>query len=144
MDGVSVECSEGIPDRDDLVDLYASVSWTAYAATPEVLQRAVAGSSFVCVARDGKRLVGLVRAISDDATIAYLQDLLVRPTHQRQGIGRSLVQAFRRRYGHVRQRVLLTDDEPGQRSFYESVGFTRSDLVDGGPLRSFVDFGSAD
>jgi GNAT superfamily N-acetyltransferase len=136
-----IEIVREVPGRDELVELYGSVSWAAYTDQPDVLHQAVASSDFVATARMADRLVGLVRAISDDATIAYLQDVLVHPDHQRQGVGRLLVDAFQMRYGHVRQRVLLTDDEPSQLMFYEAMGFVRSDHVDGGALRAFVDFG---
>lgn len=131
-----------VPTQAELVDLYSAVGWSAYARDGVVLERGVAASSFVAAVRDGGALVGLLRAVSDGATIAYLQDVLVRPSHQRQGVGRELVEAFIDQYGHVRQRVLLTDDEPGQRAFYEAMGFSRADLVEGGPLRAFVDLGA--
>ena len=41
----------------------------------------------------------------------------------------------------VRQKVLLTDDEPGQRAFYESLGFAETRDFDDGSLRAFVKFG---
>lgn len=131
-----------VPDTVELLDLYAAVGWSAYTDDPAVLERGVAASSFVACVRDRGTLVGLLRALSDGATIAYLQDVLVRPSHQRQGIGRQLVEAFVERFAHVRQRVLLTDDEEGQRAFYERLGFQRADLVDGGSLRAFVDLGA--
>jgi hypothetical protein len=40
----------------------------------------------------------------------------------------------------VRQKVLLTDDDPGQRAFYESLGFAETHDFDGGSLRAFVRF----
>lgn len=130
-----------VPPVEELVDLYASVGWSAYTEDPDALRRGVSASSLVATVRDDRLLVGLLRAVSDGATIAYLQDVLVRPSHQRLGIGRVLVDAFLDRYAHVRQRVLLTDDDPGQRAFYEALGFMRADLVEGGPLRTFVDLG---
>lgn len=44
------------------------------------------------------------------------------------------------RYRAVRQEVLLTDDEPGQRAFCESLGY--AEIRDHGPgtLRAFVRF----
>jgi GNAT superfamily N-acetyltransferase len=122
----------------ELVELYAAVGWTAY--TPESLGKAIAGSSFVVTARLGGRLVGLARAISDDATICYLQDVLVHPDAQRRGIGRALVRAVLDRYAATRQKVLLTDDEPGQRAFYESLGYAEIRDFGPGTLRSFVRF----
>ncbi|GIJ67074.1 GNAT family N-acetyltransferase [Virgisporangium ochraceum] len=139
MDDLTVEPATDIA-LDDLTDLYASVGWTAYTGAPDVLRAAVAGSSFVVVARRGGRLVGLARALSDDATICYLQDVLVRPDEQRTGVGRALLTAVLDRYAAVRQKVLLTDDEPGQRAFYESLGYAEIRDFGPGTLRAFVRF----
>jgi GNAT superfamily N-acetyltransferase len=124
----------------ELVELYEAVGWSAYPKAPEVLRAAVAGSSFVVAARRGGRLIGLARAVSDGATVCYLQDVLVRPEEQRGGVGRALVQAVLDRYREVRQKVLLTDDEPGQRAFYESLGYTEIRDFGSGTLRAFVRF----
>ena len=125
---------------DELLALYAAVCWTAYTDKPELLRAGVDGSSYVVTARLGGRLVGLARAISDDATICYLQDVLVHPEAQRRGIGRALVRAVLDRYRLVRQKVLLTDDEPAQRAFYESLGYQEIRDFGPGTLRSFVRF----
>lgn len=125
---------------DELLALYESVGWSAYTAAPGRLEAAVAGSSCVVTARRGGKLVGLARALSDGATICYLQDVLVHPSEQRSGIGRALVEAVLDRYRTVRQKVLLTDDEPGQRAFYESLGYAEIRDHDPGTLRCFVRF----
>ena len=128
--------------RNDLLGLYSSVGWSAYASDPDALVRAVEQSSFVVTARDSVgELVGLARVISDDATICYLQDILVNPSQQRAGLGRALVEKVLERYVHVRQKVLLTDDEPGQRAFYESLGFVEGNDFSPTPLRAFVQVG---
>ena len=44
------------------------------------------------------------------------------------------------RYQHVRQFVLITDNEPGQRAFYESLGFTEGSDFRPDPVRVFVQF----
>ncbi len=92
------------------------------------------------VARRAGRLVGLARAVSDGATICYLQDVLVMPDEQRHGIGHALVRAILDRYASVRQKILLTDDEPGQRAFYEALGYAEIRDFGGGTLRAFVRF----
>lgn len=125
---------------DELVALYAAVGWTAYTREPELLAKAVRGSSYVVAARRDGQLVGLARALSDDATVCYLQDILVHPEAQRAGVGRALVTAVRERFAGVRQQVLLTDDEPGQRAFYESLGFAEIRDFAAGTLRAFVAF----
>lgn len=104
----------------DVLALYAAVGWTAYTEAPETLEQALRGSSTVVAARDGQSLLGLARVISDGASICYLQDVLVLPSHHRMGIGRALAERALDQYLHVRQKVLLTDDEPQQKAFYEA------------------------
>ncbi|MFS0728859.1 GNAT family N-acetyltransferase [Curtobacterium sp. 1P10AnD] len=133
-----VTIATGMPTVDELLDLYGAVEWTAYTGDPELLVAAARGSHAVVTARDAGRLVGLARTVSDGATIVYVQDVLVHPEHQRFGIGSALLAEVLRRYEHVRQTVLLTDAEPGQRAFYESLGFVEVHDVAPGPLRSFV------
>ena len=53
---------------------------------------------------------------------------------------RCSVQAALEPFAHVRQKVLLTDDEPRQRAFYESLGYTELREHGNGALRAFVRF----
>ena len=122
-------------DQAQVLRLYASVGWTAYTATPEVLFAGLAGSTHIVAARLGPDLIGLARIVSDGATVAYLQDVLVHPDHQRRGLGRRLIDAVLEPVAHVRQKVLLTDDEPAVRDFYARLGWT--DGADRS-LRAFV------
>jgi GNAT superfamily N-acetyltransferase len=127
-----------LPEPDELLDLYGAVGWTSYTRDLDLLVAALEGSHAVLTARVDGALVGLVRTVSDGATIVYVEDVLVRPEHQRTGVGRALLAEVLRRYDHVRQTVLLTDAEPGQRAFYESLGFAEAHDVEPAPLRSFV------
>jgi len=112
-----------LPTRAELLALYASVGWTTYADDPDALERAVRQSSLVvCGRSDDGDLLGLVRVVSDDVSIVYVQDLLVAPAVQRRGVGRALMEAVLARYAHVRQRVLITGDEPGPLAFYRPLG----------------------
>ena len=146
----SVTSSEARPIRidrdaeltlDDVLPLYDAVGWSAYTDEPETLLAGLRGSSFIATAWDGDTLVGLARVISDDATIMYLQDILVAPSHHRKGVGRALAEAALDRFRHVRQRVLLTDSDPAQKRFYESLGFTEVGTSSADQLRSFVILG---
>lgn len=101
--------------KADLVGLYTSVGWSNYTRNPDLLHRAV----------------------GDDASIAYIQDILVRPDMQRRGIGARLASAALERFAHVPQIVLITDDEEKTASFYRSVGMT--DLSELG-VRGFARF----
>nr|WP_083389164.1 GNAT family N-acetyltransferase [Curtobacterium sp. MCBA15_007] len=70
--------------------------------------------------------------------MVYVQDVLVVPSAHRSGVGGALLDAVLQRYADVRQTVLLTDTEAGQRAFYESRGFVEAHDVEPQPLRSFV------
>lgn len=130
--------SEGRPiATGDLIGLYKSVGWSNYTRNPDLLERAVANSLWKMGAWDGGELVGLIRAVGDDASIAYVQDILVRPDRQRLGIGTRLLAAALERFAHVRQLVLITDDEEKTASFYRSAGMT--DLGELG-VRGFARF----
>ena len=122
----------------ELGDLYESVGWTVYTADLESLHRATANSTYVVAARSDGQLIGLARALSDDVSIFYLQDLLVRPDWQRRGVGRQLLERCLARFDHVRQKVLLTDDGDAQHQFYESMGYTNTTEFGAVELHTFV------
>jgi ribosomal protein S18 acetylase RimI-like enzyme len=125
----------------EVIALYESVGWTTYTEDPEVLVQAIRGSAFVVTCRSAAgELVGLARAISDDATICYVQDILVAPSFQGSGAGRTMLEAIQSRYGHVRQTVLITDNDAGQRAFYQAMGFTEGSDFSPEPLRMFAKF----
>ncbi|PYI66312.1 GNAT family N-acetyltransferase [Arthrobacter livingstonensis] len=128
------------PTLPELLELFDAVGWTTYTKEPEALAAAVRGSSTVVAARSGGLLVGLARVISDGATICYLQDVLVHPGFQRLGVGRELVVRVLAPYAKVRQKVLLTDGEPGQRAFYQWLGYQETVDFHGGAVRAFVRF----
>ncbi|WP_308562235.1 GNAT family N-acetyltransferase, partial [uncultured Rothia sp.] len=85
-----------LPSVEELTELYDSVGWSAYTKTPERLLPMLEGSRYLYTAREATaeetgRLVGLVRAVGDGHSIAYIQDLLVHPHAQRQGVGSALL-----------------------------------------------------
>lgn len=122
-------------DFDPVLNLYSSVNWVAYTNDPKKLHRALLNSHSVWVAELQTQIVGLIRTISDGEIICYIQDILVLPGFQNQGIGKKLIQKILETYS-VRQFVLLTDNEASQKAFYESVGFRQ--II--GDLNSFVKF----
>lgn len=136
--------SDQLPNIEELVSLYDAVGWGAYTQDPEGLQRGIANSTFVVSARHDGHLVGLARVLSDDMSIVYVQDVLVSPQHQRKGIGKELLQRCLDQFSHVRQRMLLTDDEPHQHRLYKSLGFHDVSKLEGAALHAFVDIAGAD
>jgi ribosomal protein S18 acetylase RimI-like enzyme len=85
----------------------------------EALRRSFEQSHQVAVAREGDRVVGMARLLSDGVCNAYLLDVWTASAYRRQGIATSMLR-------------LLIEQVPGQhiglqtdhaQSFYDSVGF---------------------
>ena len=113
-----------------VLDLYASVGWSNYTNRPQQLEQAFHQSLFVIAAYDEDKLVGLIRAVGDGLTIVFIQDLLVYPHYQRQGIGRSLLQEPLERFKDVYQIQLATEQSDKNLAFYQELGFRRQEDFD--------------
>lgn len=116
--------------RDLLEKLYNDAGWSAYTQDLPLLQRAIEQSLEVLTAWDGELLVGLVRVVGDGLTILYIQDILVLNAYHNQGIATQLMQAILNQFQDVRQKVLLTEEAPDVRHFYEKNGFQSCDQGD--------------
>lgn len=112
-----------IPQINDLLALYSDVGWTAYTSNPELLLTAYENSLKVISAWDGNQLTGIIRAVGDGCTILYIQDILVLNSYQRNGIGKQLMHDLLNIYPTIRQKVLMTDNQPETIAFYTSLGF---------------------
>lgn len=124
MNEIDIKVGKELP-VEQLLALYDAVNWGAYTneENRNKLETAVRNSTYVVSAWKDSELVGFARGLSDDVSIFYLQDILVRPDFQRTGIGRILLNNCLERFSHVRTKILLTDDEEKQLKFYESLGF---------------------
>lgn len=109
--------------KDEIWQLYTQVGWTAYTENMMALERSYKNSLLVLAAYENEELLGIVRVVGDGATIILVQDILVYPQKQRQGIGTSLLKAVLERYADVRQIQLVTDNTPKTVAFYQSLGF---------------------
>jgi ribosomal protein S18 acetylase RimI-like enzyme len=87
--------------------------------SPAALERSFRQSEHVALARDGDRVIGMARLLSDGVCNAYLVDVWTASSHRRQGIAARMLR-------------LLIDAVPGQhiglqtdaaQGLYESVGF---------------------
>ena len=85
----------------------------------DALRRSFEQSQHVAFARDGDRVVGMARLLSDGVSNAYLVDVWTASTHRRQGIASEMIRA-------------LLDAVPGQhvglqtddaQKLYRSLGF---------------------
>ena len=124
--GAADACADAGHDRRRL----DGVDWAAAKAdlpaddfdngrSPEALRRSFAQSQHVAIARDGDRVVGMARLLSDGVCNAYLIDVWTASSHRRQGIAPAMVRFLAEQVPgqHI---GLQTDDA---RRFYASLGF---------------------
>lgn len=114
-------------DQKNLAALYEDVEWYAYTKDLKKLSQALSNSLYVLSAWDANRLVGLIRIVGDGLTIIYIQDILVLNSYQNRGIATRLMDQILEEYKEVRQKVLLTEEAPNVRHFYEKNGFNSCD-----------------
>jgi GNAT superfamily N-acetyltransferase len=100
--------TDDIPEGDQLSALYASVQ-SAEGTVPEELHQAVEQSGWVATAWHGGRLVGLARVLTDGVYVAYLQEMLVHPEYQHQGVGKELLDRYDQSFGTFQSQVAVTD-----------------------------------
>ncbi len=106
--------------------LYKDANWSYYIADKNKLEQAIENSLFIITAWIDNKLVGILRAVGDDLTILYIQDIIVLQSYRRQGIGRLLLEKTIEKYSNVRQIVLMTDETRDMISFYENCGMIKT------------------
>lgn len=111
-------------NTDEIKRLYSEVGWTAYTDNMPALEQGYKNSMLVLAAYEGDELLGIIRAVGDGFTIVFIQDILVFPEKQRQGVGTALLKAVLDRFPNVRQIELATDNTPKTVAFYKSLGFS--------------------
>ena len=118
-----LEYKQVIPEMTDLVALYSSVSWTNYTNNPTMLEEAIKASLWQLAIYDKEELVAYIRLVGYGHSIIFVQDLLVRPDYQRQGIGKKLLEEALATFPNVYQRLLVTERSEKNLAFYQSLGF---------------------
>ena len=114
-----------IPNSNDVLKLYNDANWFAYTKDLDTLMLSLENSIYTSSAWDGDNLVGLVRVVGDGVSIVYIQDVLVKSSHKRQGIGTQMVKEVLKAYENVRQVVLITDEKDESNVFYASLGLKK-------------------
>ena len=87
------------------------------------IEKMLSNADIVITARDGPRLVGVSRAISDFSYCTYLSDLAVDQAYQGRGIGRELLLRTHNAAGLETTLILLA--APKAQTYYPHIGMTR-------------------
>ena len=108
---------------EDVLHLYQAVGWTNYTNQPKMLEQSLSHSLVIYLALDGDAVVGLIRLVGDGFSSVLVQDLIVLPIYQRQGIGSALMKEALKDYKDAYQVQLVTEETERTLEFYRSMGF---------------------
>lgn len=106
-------------DAAAFIDLANQVWAGAY---DEARTRAALSRTINVTARDGERLAGCLRILTDGCFFGTITELLVLPAYRRQGVGSRLLRMARERT----PTLLYFGAQPGLEGFYEKNGCRRS------------------
>lgn len=110
-----------VPPLEEILRVYAASGMHCPVGDAERIARMFAAASLVIGARDGDRLVGLCRALTDFSFCCYLSELAVVPQYQKQGIGRQMIAMVRDAIGDECSLMVLA--AKGAMGYYQDAGF---------------------
>ncbi|MCW3095621.1 MAG: Protein export cytoplasm protein SecA ATPase helicase [Chthonomonadaceae bacterium] len=112
---------EETPEAAEVAELYRRAGLNRPVDDLERMGRMIAHANLILCARDGERLVGIARALTDFSHCCYLADLAVAEEYQRQGIGKALIERVYDAIGEEAMLLLLS--APKAMPYYPHVGF---------------------
>ena len=99
--------------------------WSESGDTLEKLIRIISGSHcFVAAVQESGMILGMGRAISDRASDAYIQDIMVRPEARRQAIASSIMKVIVERLERDGMTWIGLVAKQGTQPFYGGLGFS--------------------
>jgi len=114
---------ETLPSPADYNRLRLAVGWSGY--EENVIQNALPSTLYCVCAFCGEEMIGMARVIGDAGLVFYVQDVIVLPEYQCQGIGTQLMDAvmeFIRSHAHHNTIIGLMAAK-SKEPFYEKYGF---------------------
>lgn len=118
---------ENINNVDDFNMLYDLVGWGAY--SEEISRKALDNTFYSISVYQDDKIIGFGRLIGDSICFLYVQDIMVRPEHQRNKIGTLILNTLLNKINEIRKenpdvKVYLgaSKDKEG---FYEQFGFVK-------------------
>jgi predicted N-acetyltransferase YhbS len=91
---------------------------------PDRIAKMVEHGNLMVTARDGRKLVGVARSLSDFTYCTYLSDLAVDRDYQKQGIGKALIDKTREAVGDS---MVLLLSAPKAMSYYPHIGMPKAE-----------------
>jgi spermidine synthase len=116
------------PDQiERIIALYRQAGWWKSSSdNPELVRRIIQGSHcFMVVSTPEDGIIGMGRAISDGASDAYIQDVMVNKSFQGRKIGSGIIQKLVEQLRSDGLKWIGLIAENNSQPFYENLGFTK-------------------
>jgi len=111
-------------DYDEVMDIFYEVQFLKHPEKrdeyKEAIEKAFRNSQYVVSAWDNDELIGFARVITDEALFATIWNMLVKPTYQKRGVGKMLIQKCLDTYPHLHF-FLFSGEQCVE--FYKKMGF---------------------
>jgi len=116
---------EHLPSPTDYMHLREAVGWRNVAV--EAVVRGLAGTLYGVCALDHEKVVGMARIIGDGFLAFYIQDVVVDPEYQGQGIGSGLMERVMAYIAaHASENTVIgLMSAVGKEGFYRRYGFVQ-------------------
>lgn len=116
---------EMLPCAADYNRLRKAVGWGEY--REDVISDSLPHSLYCICALIDEQVIGMARIIGDAGMVYYIQDVIVLPEYQRQGIGtRMMERIMDYLQSHAHQNTIIgLMSAVGKEQFYKKYGFTR-------------------
>ena len=111
------------PSIEEYNALRAAAQWPVF--EPHLVEEALRNTLFAVCIRSGKKTVGMGRVIGDNAIYLHIQDVIVHPAFQRQGVGTRIMHellGYIAGAGGKHTNIGLMCSK-GREAFYEAFGF---------------------
>ncbi len=110
-------------ELNGIVELYKDAGWWDNEWDSDFIYDMVAGSCCFMVVIYNNKIIGMARAVADNCSDAYIQDVVVLNEYQKNGIGGNLIKALISELKKKEIDWIGLIGEPGTQSFYEHLGF---------------------
>lgn len=112
-----------MPAIANIIEVYESSGLVRPIEDERRIAQMYSQSNLIVTAWRDQELVGISRAITDFCYCCYLSDLAVRSDHQKQGIGKRLVELTKAAIGERTSLILLA--APEAINYYPKIGMAK-------------------
>lgn len=119
-----MQYSDKIPDKTEFYPLYTATGWNERLNLgPQQLEQAIHNSFCVISVYQKDQLIGFGRVVSDGVVYATINDVMVSPAWQGQGIGSSIIRKLVRVCEQADIHSIHLFAARGAENFYKNLGF---------------------